>query len=113
MTHYILVKKDLLETILQELTYLQACRKRKKHVPVLELTDEEMQKLIQQEQEQGRKVSVLPVQKSKCWWNIYPTAEELEAIREEKEIDFLSSIPPTEEEMQEWENRPRRTTEIF
>lgn len=113
MTHYILVKKDLFGTILQELTFLQACKYRKKHVPVLELTDEEMQKLIKQEQEQGRKVNILPVQKCKCWWNIYPTEEELEAIRKERELDLLSSIPPTEKEMKEWKNKPIRKTEIF
>lgn len=113
MTQHILVKRDLLGTTLQELTWLQACKKRKKNIPVLDLTDEQLQKLIQQEQEQGREVSVLPVQRCKCWWNMYPTEEELEEIREEKELDLLSSIPPTEKEMKEWENRPRRTTEIF
>ena len=113
MNQHILVKRDLFGTILQELTFLQACKYRKKHVPVLELTDEEMQKLIKQEQEQGREVTVLPVKRSKCWWNTYQTEEELEAIRKEKEIDFLSSIPPTEEQIKEWENRPRRKTVEF
>lgn len=113
MNQHILVKRDLFGTILQKYTWLQACRKRKQNVPILDLTDEQLQKLIQQEQEQGRKVSILPAQKSKCWWNTYQTAEEVEEMMKEKELELTSSIPPTEQEIKEWENRPRRTTAEF